>query len=67
LGTDLNQVIKINLDYAAAYYNRGIARKALGNKSEAIADFQQAVELYRQQGNDEWLQKALNRLKELQS
>jgi predicted negative regulator of RcsB-dependent stress response len=45
----------------------GEIRAALGDKPVAIADFQKAADLYRQQGNNEWLQNALNRLKELQT
>jgi hypothetical protein len=44
-----------------------LAEKESQEKKRAIADFQKAADLYKQQGNTEWHQKALDQLKELQS
>jgi len=63
---DYNQAIKLNPNYADAYYGRGNTRSQLDNKEGAIQDFQKAAELYKQQGNQEWYQKSLNKIKELQ-
>jgi tetratricopeptide (TPR) repeat protein len=63
---DYDQAIKLKPDYAKAHNNRGNARSALGDKQGAIADFKKAIELYRQQGDTEWLQKASERLEEIQ-
>ena len=63
---DYNQAIKLNPNYADAYYGRGNTRSQLDNKEGAIQDFQKAAELYKQQGNQEWYQNSLNRIKELQ-
>ncbi|MGJ5630492.1 tetratricopeptide repeat protein, partial [Nostoc sp. CALU 1950] len=40
---DYNQAIKINPNYALAYYNRGVARYELGDKQAAIEDYNQAI------------------------
>jgi tetratricopeptide (TPR) repeat protein len=59
------RVIQLDRDRAAAYYNLGIALKARDRKSEAIQAFQQALETYRQQGENEGAQKAEAALKGL--
>ncbi|MBE9260634.1 tetratricopeptide repeat protein [Dolichospermum sp. LEGE 00246] len=64
---DYNQAIKINPNYAHAYYNRGNAHYLLENNQAAISDYQQAVKLYQQQGgNEDLLRKAQDRIRELQ-
>ena len=40
---DYTQAITINPQYADAYYNRGVAKSALGDKAGAIADYNQAI------------------------
>jgi tetratricopeptide (TPR) repeat protein len=42
---DYDQAIKLKPDYAFAYNNRGIARRALGDNKGAIADYDQAIKL----------------------
>ncbi|MBO1063133.1 MAG: tetratricopeptide repeat protein, partial [Aphanizomenon flos-aquae CP01] len=37
--------IKINPNYADAYYNRGIVRNELGDKQGAIDDYNQAIKI----------------------
>ncbi len=63
---DYNMAIKLDSNYANAYNNRGVAHKNLGNKTQAISDFQKAAELYKEQGNEIWYQKAINQVKRLQ-
>ena len=43
--------IRINPNYANAYYNLGLALKKQGKKSDAIAQFQKARPLYQQKGD----------------
>jgi hypothetical protein len=38
----------------------------LGDNWEAIADLKKTIDLYRQQGNTEWLQRAAKRLEKIQ-
>jgi tetratricopeptide (TPR) repeat protein len=47
---DYTQAITIEPSYADAYRNRGKVHVALGNKSEALADFRKAAALYDRQG-----------------
>ncbi|MFM5886941.1 MAG: tetratricopeptide repeat protein, partial [Dolichospermum sp.] len=63
---DYTQAIKINPNYANAYYGRGFVRNELRDKQGAIDDFQQAAKLYQQQGKNEDYQDALNRIRKLQ-
>jgi tetratricopeptide (TPR) repeat protein len=39
------EAIRINPDYAKAYYNRGVAYEELGEKAKAATDFAKAKEL----------------------
>ncbi len=63
---DYNAALKINPNNAYAYYNRAIAYKNWGNKEGVIVDLQKAAELFRQQGNTEWYQKALELIRKYQ-
>ncbi|MEG4105942.1 tetratricopeptide repeat protein [Microcoleus sp. S13_C5] len=47
---------------ATAYYNRGLAKADLGKKAEAIADYQKAADLYKQQGKTSDYQDAVNKI-----
>jgi hypothetical protein len=62
---DYTEAIRLNPGYADAYYNRGLAYLSLKQYPEAIADFQQAAELYRRLGREESHQDALDRIEEL--
>ncbi|MBE8966373.1 tetratricopeptide repeat protein [Nostocales cyanobacterium LEGE 12452] len=42
---DFNQAIKINPNFAQAYYNRGVVRSASGDLQGAIVDFNQAIKI----------------------
>ncbi len=59
------RVIQLDPDRAEAYYNMGTALKARDRKSEAIEAFQQALDTYRQQGNNDGAEKAEAALREL--
>ena len=43
--TDYTQAIRLNPDYADAYYNRGNAKSKLGQHFAAIADYDIAIRL----------------------
>ena len=40
-----DRAIKLNPDYVDAYYNRGVAKSALGDHNGAETDFKRAIEL----------------------
>ena len=63
--SEFNEAIRLKPDYAAGYYIRGAVKKERGEKQEALIDFRKAAELYQQQGNTEWYNKSLDRIKEL--
>jgi tetratricopeptide (TPR) repeat protein len=60
------KAIALKPDYAEAYNNRGNDRSNPEDYQEAIADYQKAAELYQEQGNTEWYQKAINKINELE-
>lgn len=62
---DLNQAIALDSTYPPAYYNRGNIRARLADLEGASADFQKAADLYREQGNEEGYQGALERISKL--
>ena len=67
---DYNLAIKLNPKFAIAYANRGILKHDIlrdkSNKSSGIADLQQAVGLFQQQGDTENYQVVVEKLKKWQ-
>jgi tetratricopeptide (TPR) repeat protein len=64
---EFNQALRINPKYANAYYTRGLVRETFGERQEAIADIQKAVDLYKQERNIEWYQHALELVEALRN
>jgi tetratricopeptide (TPR) repeat protein len=63
---DYNKAIELDPQFAITYVNRAyLKRDKIRDRKGAIQDFQQAANLYRQQGNTEDLQEAIDRLDEL--
>ena len=62
---DQNKAIRLRPDYADAYENRGQDRQALGDTKGAIADYQQAAQLFEQQGKTAAAQRAKARARAL--
>ena len=62
---DYDTALALNPHYASAYYNRGLANGHLKRYEEARADFQRALALATEQGYEEWVQAAQERLNEL--
>jgi len=50
--TDFDKAINLKPDYAAAFLNRGFAKKMLGDLSGACKDWTKAFELGLQQANE---------------
>jgi tetratricopeptide (TPR) repeat protein len=64
--SDYNQAIALNPKYSNAYNNRGILKYVkLNDVQGAIQDFRQAARLYREQGQAQYLQDAIDRLRQL--
>ncbi|GAX36364.1 serine/threonine-protein kinase [Nodularia sp. NIES-3585] len=59
---DYTKAIEINSKYGLAYYNRAVNRVKQGNRAGAIADFQQAIRLFRESGERNSLQDAQREL-----
>ena len=64
---DYTEAIRLNPGYADAYYNRGLAYLELKKLDLAIADFQQAAQLYRQLGREASYADAVQRIQELET
>ena len=63
---DLGQALNLDPQNAIAYYNRGFTKDRLpGQHEEARADFQRALELATEQGNEELVQLAQEDLNKL--
>ena len=48
---DYTQAISINPESAMAFYQRGLAHRALGNEDEALSDYSTAIRLNPSKGN----------------
>ncbi|MDJ0705720.1 MAG: hypothetical protein QNJ46_20840 [Leptolyngbyaceae cyanobacterium MO_188.B28] len=48
---DYTQAIRIQPDYAAAYYNRGVNRSQVGDQQAGLTDIEQASRLAQKQNN----------------
>jgi tetratricopeptide (TPR) repeat protein/S1-C subfamily serine protease len=64
--TDYDRAIALKPKFAEAYNNRGDTKSALGDKQGAIIDMSKAAELFRQQGQMDSYQKAINNLQRIQ-
>ncbi|WP_310483002.1 trypsin-like peptidase domain-containing protein [Chamaesiphon sp. VAR_48_metabat_403] len=65
--TEFNDALKLNANYAQAYYLRGTVHENLENWQAAIADYREAARIYQKQGkNDEYLM-VMDRLKNIQN
>jgi tetratricopeptide (TPR) repeat protein len=62
---EYNTAIFLDANYADAYYNRGLIRKATGFKKAAIADLVTAANIYRQQQQQANFQEAMSIVREL--
>jgi tetratricopeptide (TPR) repeat protein/V8-like Glu-specific endopeptidase len=61
---DLNRAIAINSKYSTGYYRRALIKQnKLNDKVGAIKDFRQAAKLFREQGQTQSLQKAIDQLR----
>ncbi|TRV46919.1 MAG: tetratricopeptide repeat protein [Microcystis panniformis Mp_MB_F_20051200_S9] len=62
---DLNTAIRLNPRAAYAYHFRGIVHLAFNQRQNAIADLTTAAELFRQQGNTEMYNSAIEALRQI--
>jgi tetratricopeptide (TPR) repeat protein len=63
---DYNQAIINNPKFSAAHFNRAALKyKKLNDQPGAIKDYRQAAKLFREQGNTQGLQKAIEALRQL--
>jgi len=59
---EFDEAIRLNPDYTKAYYNRGLAYRLLGKKTEAITNFKVFITLTE---NPEWIEMASQQIEEL--
>jgi Flp pilus assembly protein TadD len=59
----LNRAIELRPDYALAHYRYGIALAHSGESADALAEFQQTLDLATAQGNDQLAKAARAHLK----
>jgi tetratricopeptide (TPR) repeat protein len=62
---DYDTAIRINSQFAEAYYNRGGAKSALGDKKSAIADLNIAARLFKSQNNLALYDRAMSLIQKL--
>jgi len=62
---DLNTAIRLNPRAAYAYHFRGYVHLAFNQRQNAIADLTTAAELFRQQGNTEMYNSAIEALRQI--
>lgn len=63
---DIEQAIRLNINYAAAHSLRGTVQRKQGYIQNAIASFKKAAELYLQQKDQENCRLCLEKIKQLQ-
>ncbi len=61
---DFNKTIEIDSENANAYYWRGLTYRQRGDREAANPDFQEAANLYEQQGNQQWFQRAKEQMQQ---
>ena len=62
---DCDLALKVDPEYSAIYEDRGLAHAALGNKKAALEDIQEAIEIFKQQGDavsQQRVEKAIEKL-----
>ena len=62
--SDYSRAIELKSNYADAYYSRAFALKKTDPK-KALYDFQQASQLYKEQGNTKAYRDSVNQIKKL--
>ena len=63
---DFDEVIRLDPQDADAYFVRGFVYQLVGNNDFAIRDYMQAGKLYREQGNTNGYQEAVEHIEQLQ-
>jgi tetratricopeptide (TPR) repeat protein len=64
---DYNKAIELKPEFALSYLGRSIAKYELGDKQASIRDMTKAAELFKQQGNMEFYQRAMDFIKAVQN
>jgi serine/threonine protein kinase len=63
---DYDNIIKLDNTNSDAYISLGIAKNLMGQKKNAIADYQQAAKIYKELKNDEKYQEVLKKIQQLE-